>query len=93
VVLRKPWLWSGPSRVVYLVDGCAVVDRQGSEAGRAMPSATLARTLPSGVADADPVRRPEPIGRAAVTGREAPLLDADVRARLVAKGYRLTVAR
>jgi len=53
-VSRAPWLWSGPRKAVYAVsfDGGASVDRQGSEAGRAMSSAPIARTLPSGVVKA-----------------------------------------
>jgi len=93
VVLRKPWLWSGPSRVVYLVDGGAQVDRQGSENGGALGPDASARTLPSGVAEADGdavggAARSAPGGGAPC--HERPLVTAEQRARLEAKGYRLT---
>jgi len=94
VALRSPWLWSGPSRVVYLVDGCAHLDRQGSENGGALGPDASARTLPSGVAEADG----DAVGgaaRSAPTGgapcHERLLVTAEQRARLEAKGYRLTV--
>ena len=93
MVLRRPWLWAGLSRVVYLVDGCACGDRQGSEAGRARPLPAIARTLPSGVSDAEAGAAACPVGRAAATGNWAGVIDDAVRARLEAKGYRLTVAR
>ena len=93
---RSPWLWSGPSRVVYLVDGGAQVDRQGSENGRRPGPDGSARTLPSGVAEADGdavggAARSAPTGGAPCYERAS--VTAEQRARLEAKGYRLTVGR